>query len=84
MMGYGGIPPTPASFPIPGHSSGRPRSFRGADGSVRLVLLMRMDQSFGAKNELVDESHAISVSARLFHARIDGDSLKSSKPGRQP
>lgn len=49
MMGYGGIPPAPASFPIPGHSSGRPRSFRGADGFVRLVLLMRMDQFFGAK-----------------------------------
>lgn len=41
-------------------------------------------QFFGAKNELVDESHAISVSVRLFRARIDGDLSKSSEPGRQP
>lgn len=41
-------------------------------------------QFFRSKNELVDESHAISVSVRLFHARIDGDLSKSSEPGRQP
>lgn len=72
----------------PSHDSG---SFVGAStfipGSGRIRPSRLIDANgpiFGAKNELVDESHAISVSARLFHARIDGDSSKSSEPGRQP